>query len=86
MVKSIETLIKEEPKIEKYINIIKERSDDINSDIRAIEYLSINHTSEQICDFLPRYISISGWSERLDELQNEYFEKHEFLNNGNIRK
>ena len=64
MVKSIETLIKEEPGIEYFINIIKERSLDINADFRAIEYLSMNHSAEQICGFLPRYISISGWSEQ----------------------
>lgn len=63
MVKSIETLINEEPRIEYFINIIKERSLDISSDFRAIEYLSINHTAQQICGFLPRYISISGWSD-----------------------
>lgn len=84
-IKSIQTLINEEPNIEKYINILKERSDDIESDIKAIEYLSINHTSEQIYNFLPRYISISGWSEQLNELQNEHFEKYEFLNGGDIK-
>lgn len=83
VIKSIQTLIEEEPRIEYYINIIKERSLDICADYRAIEYLSMNHTAKQICGFLPRYISISGWSEQLDGLQNEHFEKYEFLNVGN---
>lgn len=84
-VKSIELLIKEEPRIQYFVNIIKERSTNISLDIKCIEYLSINHTAKQICDFLPRYISIAGWSEKSNGLQDEHFKKYEFFNCGDFK-
>lgn len=83
--KSLERLIEEEPKIGYYINIIKERSNTVYEDLKTIEWLSKNHTAKQICDFLPKFISISDWSGNTNGISNEYIKKHEFINCGDFK-
>lgn len=56
--KNITKAIDEIPSIEDFINIITERSTELEKDLDALEYILEYHTSEQLKGFLPRFISL----------------------------
>lgn len=57
--KNIEEAIKEEPELEKYVNIIKGRSiEEQKIDFWAIDRLIDNHSTEDVLRFLPKYLTL----------------------------
>lgn len=57
--KNIEDAIKQEPELEKYINIIKGRSlEEQKIDFWAVDRLLDNHDIKDVLRFLPKYLTL----------------------------
>lgn len=54
----IQKAIKEIPKFRNYIEQIKKESTTPKKDLQALEFILQNHTSKQVFDFMPRFISL----------------------------
>ena len=57
--KNIEDAIKQQPELEKYVNIIEGRSiEEQKIDFWAVERLLDNHDIEDVLRFLPKYLTL----------------------------